>query len=63
MKELIKILNDYYEIIIKEIIIIKLKLYELGYLYEDNKFDNFGYILSVTPILHDFRNNRATKNF
>jgi len=63
MKELTKMWSDYYEIIIKEMIKIILILYELGYCYEDEKFDNFGYILSVTPILNDFRNYRAPKIF
>lgn len=63
MKELIKMWGDYYEIIIKEIIKIKVILYELGYSHRDNKFDNLGYILSVTPILNDFRNYIAPKIF
>jgi hypothetical protein len=54
MDQLIELLNSYYEIIIKEMIKIKLLLIKLGYNYSDNKFDNFGYILSNVPI-NDFR--------
>ena len=54
MKRLLDMWNSYYEIIIKEIIKIKLILYNLGYSYEDPKFDNYGYKLSVTPINRNF---------
>ena len=62
MNELIKLWESYHEIIIKEIIKIKLVLLKLGYCYEDNKYDNFGYILSNIPI-DDFRRFKAPRIF
>ena len=63
MKELTEIWNNYYEIITKEIIKIKLILQKIQYKYSDNKFDNYGYILSVTPIIDDYRKFKAPKIF
>jgi hypothetical protein len=42
-------------IIVKEIVRVQLKLIELGYTYNDWKFDNFGYNLTETIIDTDFR--------
>ena len=63
MKELTEMWNNYYEIITKEIIKIKLILQERQYRYIDNKLDNYGYILSVTPKMDDYRNFHAPKIF
>ncbi len=63
MIELIEMRNNYYEIIIKEIIKIKLKLWELNYYYDDNKFDNYGYILSNEPKINDYRTSNVPKIF
>ena len=63
MKELTEMWNNYYEIITKEIIKIKLILQKIHYRYFDNKLDNYGYILSVTPIIDDYRNFKAPKIF
>ena len=63
MKELTEMWNNYYEIITKEIIKIKLILQKINFMYVDNKLDNYGYILSVTPIIDDYRNFRAPKIF
>ena len=63
MIELIEMLNNYYEIIMKEIIKIKFKLYELNYKYKDNKFDNYGYILSNEPKINDYRTSNVPKIF
>jgi hypothetical protein len=49
MMNLLELWELYYPIIIKEMIRIKLLLFTLGYQYYDNKFDNYGYILSDTP--------------
>jgi len=54
--------NSYHEIITKEIIKIKLILINFGYTYEDDKLDNFGYILSNLP-LDDFRKYQAPRIF
>ena len=56
MNKLIDMWKKYYERIITEIIKLKLILIGLGYAYEDNKFDNYGYILSNEKIMDDYRN-------
>jgi len=55
--------NNYYNIIIKEIVKIQLLLLEQNFEYTDNKFDNYGYILSNTPIMDDYRKFNAPKIF
>jgi len=51
---------SHHEVITKEMIKIKLLLFNEGYVYEDNKFDNFGYILSNIPI-DDYRKFKAPR--
>lgn len=53
--ELFKIYDLYYPIIINEIIKIKLLLLSIGYDYYDDKYDNYGYILSEIPLSNDHR--------
>jgi len=62
MNQLLDLWKTHHEIIIKEIIKIKLLLAKLGYGYNDPKLDNFGYILSTTPI-DDFRKYQAPRIF
>jgi hypothetical protein len=63
MNKLIEMWNKFYKLIIKEIIKLKLILIGLGYSYEDNKFDNYGYILSDEVIKGDFRESNVPKIF
>jgi len=62
INDLIELWNSHHEIISKEIIKIKILLLRLGYDWGDNKLDNFGYILSNTP-LDDFRKDKVPKIF
>jgi hypothetical protein len=55
--------NNHYNIIIKEIVKIQLLLLEQKFDYMDQKFDNYGYILSNTPIMDDYRKFNAPKIF
>jgi hypothetical protein len=52
ISNLTELWSSYYEIIAKEIIKIKLLLSNFNYMHNDNKYDNYGYILSDTPIAH-----------
>ena len=51
----------YHNIISKEIVKVLLKLLELGFSYNDMKFDNFGYKLSDTIIGTDYRKGDVPK--
>lgn len=62
MTQLLELLASHHEIFIKEIIKIKLLLIKLGYEYDDDKLDNYGYILSNTPI-DDYRKFQAPRIF
>jgi hypothetical protein len=50
ISNLTELWSSYYEIIAKEIIKIKLLLSKFDYMHNDNKYDNYGYILSDIPI-------------
>ncbi len=55
---------SHHNIIIKEIIKIKLLLIENCEVnFDDNKFDNFGYILSDNPLEDDIRKDKVPKIF
>lgn len=49
MNELFKLWKIYHPIITKEMIKLRLLLIKIGYDYNDNKYDNYGYILNDTP--------------
>ena len=55
--------DEYYKVISKEIIKIKLKLLELGYDYTDMKYDNFGYKLEDVLISGDYRGTDIPRLF
>ena len=55
--------DKFHNIIKKEIVRVLLKLIDLGYSYEDMKFDNFGYKLSDVIIETDFRKENVPKLF
>jgi hypothetical protein len=57
---LTKVWKKYHGEITSEIIKINMLLLNLGYRYGDNKFDNYGYILSSVP-LNDFRKYNTPK--
>jgi hypothetical protein len=59
--ELTKLWSYYYPIIAKEIIKIKILLLELGFIFTDNRYDNFGFIINSLPLDNDYRKDKVPK--